>query len=94
MSYLFHFKEKIYKKNLSKAKAISFLFPRQLSYVLEHLGFPAEPHCERLCVCEATFTVEKWQFVPGVAHLPTFPPIGEAQQVDPPGVQQHPSAPA
>ena len=64
MTSLFHLEEKIHKKHLSRAKTIPLLFPRLLSHVLEHLGFPAEPHREHHQVCEATFTVKKWQFVP------------------------------
>ena len=74
---LFHFKEKIHIKNLNRAEAIPLLFTRLLSHVLEHLGFPVEPHHERCHVCEATFTVEKWQFVPGALLLLPFPPVGE-----------------
>ena len=60
MTSLFHFEEKINIRNLSKAEAIPLLFSRQLSHVLEHLGFPDEPHRERLRVCETAFTVGKW----------------------------------
>ena len=57
MSSLFHFEEKIHIKNLSRAKAIPLLFLRLLFYVLEHLGYPTEPHREPRRVSEATFTV-------------------------------------
>ena len=60
MTSLFHFEEKIHKKHLSRAETILLLFPRLLSHVLEHLGFPTEPHHERRRVCEATFTIDKW----------------------------------
>ena len=59
MTSLFHFEEKIHKKHLSRADTIPPLFLRLFSHVLEHLGFPTEPHQERRRVCEATFTVEK-----------------------------------
>ena len=85
MSSLFHFEEKINIKNLSRAEAIPLLFPRFLSYVLEHLGFPAKPYRESRHVYEATFTVEKWQFVPGSPLFPAFPHAGE-EQLDPLGV--------
>ena len=39
MTSLFHFNEKIHRKNLIKAEAIPLLFSRLLSQVLEHLGF-------------------------------------------------------
>ena len=60
MSSLFLFEEKISRKNLSMAETIPLLFSWLLSYVLENLGFPAEPHHERSRECDATFTVEKW----------------------------------
>ena len=94
MTSLFHFEEKVHKKNLSRVGTIPLLFLQLLSYVLEHLSFPTEPHCERRRECEATFIVKKWQFVPGTPPLLAFPPTGEDQQVDPPEVQQHPPAPA
>ena len=72
MTSFFHFEEKIHRKNLNQAETIPLIFSRLLSQVLElwHLGFPAEPQLERLHVCEAVFTIEKWQFVPGAPHLP------------------------
>ena len=79
MSSLFHFKEKIHRKNLSKAEAIPLLFPQLLSYVLEQLSFPPEPHHERYRLCEPTFTVEKWNFMLGAPPLSVFPLAREAQ---------------
>ena len=74
MTSLFHFEENIHRKNLSRVEAIPLLFPRLLSQVPEHLGFPVEPHLERRHVYEAVFIVEKWQFLPGSPHLPlTYP---------------------
>ena len=74
MTSLFHFEDKVHRKNLSQAEAIPLLFPRLLSQVLEHRGFPVEPHLERSCVCEAIFTVEKWQFVTGAPYPPLQDP--------------------
>ena len=87
MSSLFLFKEKIYRKNLSRAEAIPLLFPWLLSYVLENLGFPAVPHHEHRRECEATFIVEKWQFMLGAPPLHASPPAEEAQHVDSPEEQ-------
>ena len=75
MSLLFHFEEKIHHKDLTRAEAIPLLFPRLLSQVLEHLGFPVEPHLKCRRVCEAIFTMEKWKFVPGDPLLPLRDPI-------------------
>ena len=84
MTSLFHFKEKIHRKHLSKAKTILLLFLRLLSHVLKHLGFSAEPHQEHRLVCKFTFTVEKWQFVPGAFPLPTYPLAKVDPQMNPP----------
>ena len=51
MTYLFHFEEKINRKNLTRVEAIPLLFSRLLSQVLEHLGFLTEPHLKRRRVC-------------------------------------------
>ena len=77
MTSLFHFEEKVHRKSLSRAETIPLLFSRLLSFVLEYLGFPVEPHRERRREYEATFTIKKWQFVPRTPPLTTFPPIGE-----------------
>ena len=74
MTSIFHFKEKIHKKHLSGVETIPLWFLRLLSHVLEHLGFPAKPYQECCRVCEATFTVEKWHFVPRAPPLPAYPP--------------------
>ena len=74
MTSLFHFEDKIHRKNLTRAEAIPLLFLRLLSQILDHLGFLAEPQLERRCVCEAIFTIKKWQFVAGARHLPLRDP--------------------
>ena len=74
MTYLFHFEEKIHCKNLTRVEAIPLNFSLQLCQVLEHLGFPTEPHLERRQVCEAIFKMKKWQFVSGAPPLPLKDP--------------------
>ena len=69
MTSLFHFEDKVHRKNLSRAESIPLLFPRLLSQVLEHLRFPIEPRLEHRRDYETTFTVEKWQSMPGTPHL-------------------------
>ena len=59
MTALFHFKDKIHRKNLTRVEAIPLLFPRLRSQVLEHLGFLTEHLLEHLHDYEAIFTVEK-----------------------------------
>ena len=46
MTSLFHFEDKIHRKDLSRVEAIPLLFSRLLLHVLEYLGFPTEPHLE------------------------------------------------
>ena len=94
MTSYFHFEEKIHRKHLSRAKTIPQLFSRMLSHVLEHLGFSTGSHHEHRRVCEATFTVQKWQFVPRPSPLPANPRIEVDPHIDPPQVRMPPVAPA
>ena len=84
MTALFHFKDKIHRKNLTRAEAIPLIFSRLLSLVLKHLGFPTEPQLERCRVCKAIFTVEKLQFMPGAPHLPLRDPAKDEPTDDQP----------
>ena len=70
MTSLLHFKDKVHSRNLTQVKSIPLLFPRLLCQVLEHIGFPTEPQLERHRDCEAILTIEKWQHLPSVQHLP------------------------
>ena len=47
MMTLLHFVEKVHRKGLTRAETIPLSMPRLLCHVLEHLGFPEEPHIER-----------------------------------------------
>ena len=60
--------------------------------MLEHLGFPAKPQLEHRHVCEAIFTVEKWQFVPGAPLLPLANPVEDELVDDHPVEDQSPPA--
>ena len=79
MIALFHFEEKVHRKSLSRAEAIPLLFPRLISQVLEHMGFPDEPHLENRRVCTSVFTVHKWKFLPRSLPLPLGEPPEEQQ---------------
>ena len=57
MTSLFHFKEKIHWKHLSRAETIPLLFSKMLSHVLEHLDFSVGPYQERRRVYEAIITI-------------------------------------
>ncbi|RVW58145.1 hypothetical protein CK203_116718 [Vitis vinifera] len=50
MTALLYFEEKVHRKKLLRADAIPLLFPRLLYQILEHLGYPSEPHLERALV--------------------------------------------
>ena len=70
MTSLFHFEDKVHRRNLTRAESIPLLFPRLLCQVLEHLGFPIEPNLEHRRDCEAIFTVNRWQILPRAHSLP------------------------
>ena len=43
MTSLFHFEDKVHRRNLTLVESTPLLFPRLLCQVLEHIGFPNEP---------------------------------------------------
>ncbi|RVW68999.1 hypothetical protein CK203_061085 [Vitis vinifera] len=46
MAALLYFEEKVHRKKLQQADTIPLLFPRLLCHILEHMGYPTEPHLE------------------------------------------------
>ena len=64
MTALLHFKEKVHRKDLARAEAFPLLMPRLLSQVLEHLGFPKEPHIERRVSCPHVLSIEQSLYMP------------------------------
>ena len=70
MTSLFHFEDKVHRRNLTLAKSLPLLFPRLLCQVLEHMSFPAEPRLEHCQHCEAILTVERWQSLSRAQNLP------------------------
>ena len=64
MTALLHFEEKVHRKNLARAEAFHLLMPRLLSQVLEHLGFPEEPHIERRVSCPQVLSTERSLYMP------------------------------
>ena len=64
MTSLFHFEDKVHRRNLTRAESIPLIFSRLLCQVLEHMGFPVEPRLERCRDCEAILTIDKWQLLP------------------------------
>ena len=70
MTSLFHFEDKVHRRNLTRAESTPLLFPRLLCKVLEHVGFLDEPRLEFRRDCEAVLTVDRWQIMPYSYHLP------------------------
>ena len=60
MATLLYFKEKVHRKKLQRAYAIPLLFPRLFCHILEHMGYPTEPHLERRHHCREHFTLDQW----------------------------------
>ena len=81
MAALLYFEEKVHRKKLLRADAISLLFPRLLCQILEHLGYPSEPQLERRRICGEIFTLDKWTSMtaydaePGAPVGPEHPEI-------------------
>ena len=70
MTFLFHFKDKVHRRSLSRAKSMPLLFPRLLCQVLEHIGFPDEPRLERRRDSKASLIVDRWRLMPFSLPLP------------------------
>ena len=64
MIALLHFKDKVHRKGLARAESLPLLMPRLLSQVLEHLGFPEEPHIERRIRCPQVLSMERAMVMP------------------------------
>ena len=64
MTALLHFEENVHRKDLAQAEAFPLLMPRLLSQVLEHLGFPEEPHIERRVSCPQVLSTERSLYMP------------------------------
>ena len=69
MASLLQFEEKVHRKDLSLAESIPLLFPRLLCYVLEHMGFPAEPRIEMRARCPLVVSVDRVMTMPVSFHI-------------------------
>ena len=58
MVVLLYFEEKVHKNKLQQADTIPLLFSRLLCHILEHMGYPTEPHLERRHYCREHFTLD------------------------------------
>ena len=73
MAALLYFEEKVHRKKPLRADAIPLLFPRLLCQILEHLGYPFEPHLEHRCICREIFTLDKWTSMTAYGVEPRAP---------------------
>ena len=70
MTSLFHFEDKVHRRNLIRAESTPLIFLRLLCQVLEHIGFPTELRLEHCRDREAVLIVDRWQTRPRSFHLP------------------------
>ncbi|RVW18174.1 hypothetical protein CK203_106900 [Vitis vinifera] len=90
MAALLYFEENIHRKKLLKADVIPLLFPRLLSQILEHLGYPSEPQLERRSICRVIFTLDKWTSMTAYDAEPGAPAELEHPEIPHP---EHPNEP-
>ena len=79
MAALLHFEEKVHRKKLQRVETIPLLFPRFLYHILEHMGYPTEPHLECHHHYREWFTLEKWTQLAGYSS-----PLGAPPRLAPP----------
>ncbi|RVW27318.1 hypothetical protein CK203_110315 [Vitis vinifera] len=60
MAALLYFEDKVHRKKLQQDDAIPLLFSRLLCHILEHMGYPTEPHLEHRHHCQEHFTLDQW----------------------------------
>ncbi|KAL6325079.1 hypothetical protein AAG906_022646 [Vitis piasezkii] len=65
MAALLYFKKKVHRKKLQRDDMIPLLFQRLLCQILEHMGYPTEPHLERRHHCREHFTLDQWTQLAG-----------------------------
>ena len=82
MAALLHFEEKVHRKRLQRADHIPLLFPRLLCHILEHMGYPTEPHLDRHHHCREHFTLDKWTHLAGYSVPIAKPPQAEKAPQD------------
>ena len=64
MTSLLHFEEKVHCKDLARLETFPLLMLRLMSQVLEHLGFPEEPHIEWRISCTQVLSTERSLYMP------------------------------
>ena len=84
MTSLLHFEEKVHRKDLARAETFPLMMPRLLSQVLEHLGFPEEPHIERRISCPQVLSTERSLYMPISIILQQHEEAADEVAEDPP----------
>ncbi|KAL6310576.1 hypothetical protein AAG906_015314 [Vitis piasezkii] len=79
MDTLLYFEEKVHRKKLQRADAIPLLFMRLLCHILEHMGYPTEPHLERCHHCREHFTLDQWTQLAERNLAKAAPPVPRPQ---------------
>ena len=75
MDALLYFEEKVHRKKLQRADAIPLLFSRLPCHILEHMGYPTEPHLERRHHCREHFTLDQWTQLAERNSAKAAPPV-------------------
>ncbi|KAJ9707466.1 hypothetical protein PVL29_002481 [Vitis rotundifolia] len=83
MAALLYFEEKVHRKKLKRADTIPLLFPRLLYHILEHMGYPTEPHLERRHHSQAAQAQQDEHPTDSIPPAPTAPSMPQATSTDP-----------
>ena len=84
MAALPYFEEKVHQKKLQRADTIPMLFLRLLCHILEHMGYPNEPHLDHRHHCREHFILDQWTQLAGKnlmeSALEAAPSLGQHVQ--------------
>ena len=83
MANLLYFEEKVHRKKLQQADTILLLFARLLYHILEHMGYPNEPHLERRHHCREHFTFDQWTQLAGKNPMESAPEVALPRPASP-----------
>ena len=75
MAALLYFEDKVHRKKLQRDDAIPLLFSRLLCHILEHMGYPTEPHLEHRHHCQEHFTLDQWTQLAGKNPMESTPEV-------------------
>ena len=83
MAALLYFKKKVHRKKLQRDDMIPLLFQRLLCQILEHMGYPTEPHLQRRHHCREHFTLDQWTQLAGKNPTESAPKAAPPRPVSP-----------